>query len=298
MGDPSQYPSDRLELPPHLADTPKTRRDFASYLAEITYMDAQLGEILTALREAGHEDDTLVLFSSEQGAQFPGCKWTSWNLGVHTALVARWPGKIPAGQRTPALVQYADLAPTLVELAGGRPDDPAHAFDGTSFAAALTAGRQSHRRFVYAAHNNIPEGPAYPIRAVSDGAWRYLRNLTPDEIYIEKHLMGLQGGGALNNPYWPTWMGSASDNPHTYQLVKRYLRRPAEELYHTAADPHELHNLAADPRHAATKAALAAELDRWLAAQGDPGADQDTPRAHQAAKRGKHLHPAPPAPAR
>ena len=62
------------------------------------------------------EKNTLVLFSSEQGSQFPGCKWTTWNTGLHTALIARWPDKIEEGKRTEALVQYADVLPTLVEL--------------------------------------------------------------------------------------------------------------------------------------------------------------------------------------
>ncbi|MEK6235253.1 MAG: heparan N-sulfatase, partial [Planctomycetales bacterium] len=87
-------------------------------------------------------------------------------------------------------------------------------------------GRKSeHRKHAYGVHNNIPEGPSYPIRTVSDGDYRYIRNLKPDEIYIEKHLMG---GGALNNPYWATWTSSAWNNPRTYHLVKRYMRRPKE----------------------------------------------------------------------
>ncbi|NQU23894.1 MAG: heparan N-sulfatase, partial [Candidatus Nealsonbacteria bacterium] len=132
--------------------------------------------------------------------------------------------------------------------------------------------------------------PAYPIRTVFDGKYRYIRNLTPGEIYIEKHLMGVQGNGALNNPYWGTWVGQAWNNPHTYQLVKRYTRRPAEQLYHTADDPYELSNLAADAQHAQLKAQLQAELDRWMKAQGDPGIAQDTHEAIQAARQGKHLY--------
>jgi len=142
-------------------------------------------------------------------------------------------------------------------------------------------------------HNNIPEGPAYPIRTVSDGAYRYIRNLTPDEIYIEKHLMGVEGDGRLNNPYWATWLWDALTHPRTYRLVKRYMRRPAEELYHTAEDPYELVNLAGDPEHAAIQARLAAELDRWLSEQGDPGARQDTNEALDAARKGRHLYGAP-----
>ncbi|MDG2124157.1 MAG: sulfatase-like hydrolase/transferase, partial [Verrucomicrobiales bacterium] len=99
MGDASQYPRKKLKLPPNLADTPVTREAFSRYLAEITYMDGQVGDILKALEESGKAEETLVLFSSEQGSQFPGCKWTNWDTGVHTALVARWPGKVAAGQR-------------------------------------------------------------------------------------------------------------------------------------------------------------------------------------------------------
>ena len=132
---------------------------------------------------------------------------------------------MPAGKRTDALVQYADVLPTLLELAGGNPAASGLALDGTSFAAVLRGEAQTHRTWVYGAHNNIPEGPAYPVRTVTDGQWRYIRNLTPGELYIEKHLMGIQGGGALNNPYWPTWIATAWDNPDTYRLVKRYMQR-------------------------------------------------------------------------
>jgi len=285
MGDASEYPPKKLKLPPNIADTPKTRQDFAAYLAEITYMDGQVGEILATLEQSGAAQDTLVLFSSEQGSQFPGNKWTCWDTGLHTALIARWPGKIAPGTRTDALVQYADVAPTLLDLAGLKTNHP---FDGQSFAAVLRGEKNTHRDFAYGAHNNIPEGNAYPVRTVSDGEWRYIRNLAPDEIYIEKHLMGQLGGSAAHNAYWPTWMATAFDHPRTYQLVKRYLRRPAEELYHTASDPGEMKNLAGSAEHAAIQAKLSAELDRWLAEQGDPGLPQDTHESHQAAKRGEH----------
>src|SRR5690606_6689243 len=120
MGDASAYPPDRLKLPPYMADTPRTRRDFSRYLAEITYMDSQAGELLALLEQLRLNERTLVLFTSEQGAQFPGNKWTNWDSGLHTSLIARWPGVVPAGRVTDALVQFADVVPTLVEIAGGK----------------------------------------------------------------------------------------------------------------------------------------------------------------------------------
>ena len=288
MGDASKCPPKKLKLPPNIADTPRTREDFSRYLAEITYMDKQVGEILKALEQSGRANDTLVLFTSEQGSQFPGCKWTNWDTGLHTALIARWPGRIAAGRRTNAVVQYADVLPTLVNAGGG---DPAkHNYDGTSFLPVLLGKTSTHRKFVYGMHNNIPEGPAYPIRTVSDGQYRYIRNLTPDEIYIEKHLMGWAGNGELNNPYWATWISNAWNNPNTYNLVKRYMHRSAEQLYNTAKDPYELKNLADDPAFSDIKNRLSTELDHWMKEQGDPGAAQDTHEAIQAARHGKHMY--------
>jgi len=288
MGDRSRYPVKKLQLPPHIADTPKTREDFAAYLAEITYMDSQVGEILSGLDEVGLRDNTLVLFTSEQGSQFPGCKWTNWDLGVHTGFIARWPGHVPAGRRTPAIVEYVDVVPTLIELAGGQVAEMGH-FDGTSFVQVLLGQKDTHRSYAYFAHNNFPEGPPYPIRSITDGRWHYIRNLTPQEMYIEKHLMGMLGGSAPHNAYWPTWIAHSWNKPPIYRLVKRYVMRPAEELYDTTEDPYEMTNLADRPDLADTKARLSRELDRWLAEQKDPGIPLDTPEAHQAMKDGKPM---------
>jgi uncharacterized sulfatase len=290
MGDASAYPPKQLSLPLNIADTVRTREDFSKYLAEITYMDSQVGELLAALKQQGHEDDTVVLFSSEQGAQFPGCKWTNWDTGLHTALVARWPGKIAAGERTDALVQYADVLPTLVRLAGGKPDE--HKYDGTDFSDVLFGKTDEHRKYVYGIHNNIPEGPAYPIRTVSDGTYRYIHNLKPDAVYIEKHLMGSRGSGELNNPYWATWVWDSYSQPATYRLVSRYVSRPEYQLYHTAEDPYEMTNLAGRPKQAVRQKRLREELQRWMQQQNDPGIPLDTEKAIQAARQGKHLYKA------
>ena len=295
MGDASKYPPGDLKLPANIADTERTREDFSRYLAEITYMDAQVGDILGCLADCGRADDTLVLFTSEQGSQFPGCKWTNWDTGLHTALVARWPGRVPVGGRTDALVQYADVVPTLLEAAGGGRASRG-TLDGTGFLSVLLGEQDRHRQYVYGLHNNVPEGPAYPIRTVRDGRHRYIRNLAPDEIQIQKWIMGVKGDGSLNNAYWGTWVWGAAEDDRTYDLVKRYTRRPAEELYDTATDPFELENRAADPALAEVKARLSAELDRWMESQGDPGMPEDTMEALTAARQGRHLYGPPPRP--
>lgn len=279
VGDRSHFDPKTLKLPPHLADTPQTREDFAAYLAEIEVLDQQVGDVVRTLDETGLADRTLVVFSSEQGAQFPGCKWTTWELGVHTGFIVRWPGRVARGVRTDALIQYADVLPTLLDACG---DDPSRkSLDGSSFLPVLLGEETEHRTYTYAMHNNVPEGPPYPIRSVRNRHFRYIRNLTPEATYIERHLMGV----AEHNPYWATWMFAAGDNPHTYAVLHRYMHRPAEELYLTSDDPFEQQNLADEPRHAEVKAELSAELDRWMREQGDPGVALDTQSALEACRR-------------
>jgi uncharacterized sulfatase len=279
VGDPSHFDRKALKLPPNLADLPQTREDFARYLAEIEYLDLQIGEVLNTLDATGMSDETLVFFTSEQGAQFPGCKWTNWDTGVHTGFVARWPDKIAPGKRTGAMIQYADVLPTLIEAAGGTVS--ASDFDGSSFLPVLLGQTDTHRQYAYAMHNNVPEGPPYPIRSVYDGNFRYIRNLTPEATYIERHIMGVDE----HNPYWAKWMYMSGENDQAYDLIHRYMHRPAEQLYRTSEDPYEMTNLADDPRHVEIKARLSVELDRWMESQEDPGVALDTKDALQAVKR-------------
>lgn len=283
MGDYTRFDQAALELPPYMADTEATRRDYAKYLAEIEVLDERVGKTLDALEATGHRDDTLVIFTSEQGAQFPGCKWTNWNTGVHTGFMARWPGRIAAGRRTDAMIQFADVAPTFVDAAGGDPG--ACDFDGESFLSVLTEGAETHRDYAYAMHNNIPEGPPYPIRAVTDGDYHYIRNLMPEALYIEKHVMGEPKW----HDYWLTWMFETTFNERTNKIVNRFMKRPPEQLYRIGDDPFEFNNLADDPDHAEAKARLSAELDAWMKQQGDPGAAIDTQEEWEASKRSEHF---------
>ena len=291
VGHPERFELDKLELPENLADTQRTREQFATYLAEIVVWDWEVGEVLSVLDASGQAQDTIVILTSEQGSAFPGNKWTNWNTGVHTALVVRWPGKIAAGQRTSALVQYADVLPTLVAAAGV---EPSGRLDGSSFLPVLLGQTSRHRDYVYLMHNNVPEGPPYPIRAITDDRWHYIRNLIPDRLYFEKHMMG----GFRSNWFWESWLASTGPqggvpiNQQAVELINRFMRRPAEQLYEVESDPYQMRNLAGSAELTGVRDRLAAALERWMDSQGDPGAALDTEAQWNAARRGKHIEPA------
>ena len=278
VGEPGHFDPEQIELPPYLVDTPATRTFMTRYLAEVEVLDRQVGRTLGALRAAGEEDDTLVLFTSEQGAQWPGAKWTNWEPGVRTAIVARWPGHVAAGGHTDAMVHYADVVPTLVEVAGGQAGE--YGFDGRSFLGVLEGRREEHRDYAYSMHNNVPEGPPYPIRSVTDGEYRYIRNLTPGAVYMIKFVLGRSARNDRDD-YWGSWIFAATERAKANALVQRYLRRPAEELYHTSQDPEQLNNLAGEPKYEEVKERLSNALDKWMRSEDDPGRALDTRDAFQ-----------------
>lgn len=283
VGDTSQFDPKALELPPYLADTPETRQELTEYLAEIRVMDDQVGKILDALERSGKAGNTIVIFTSEQGAQFPFCKWTNWDMGVHTGFIVRWPGQVKPGSRTDALIQYNDVLPTLLDALGGEYDESD--FDGSSFLPVLKGQAPGHRDYAYFMHNNTPEGPPYPIRSVTDGTYHYIRNLKHEDLYIEKHIMAKMPF----NQYWHSWMFTAAKNEHSQHLINTYMSRPAEQLYDLSLDPFELNDLAGSNEHASKRQELSSELDTWMKKQGDPGEILDTWEQYQSAKKGIHF---------
>ena len=124
-GDASAFDRAALSVPGWLADTPQTRETLRALLRRgLTHFDVQVGAILDALERAGRTSDTLVLYTSEQGASLPFAKWTLDDAGIKTAMVVRWPGKVKPGAATGAMVAYVDVLPTRYQAAGVDPGPP------------------------------------------------------------------------------------------------------------------------------------------------------------------------------
>jgi len=253
----------KLALPAGSIDTPATRAWRARYTAAVAKADADLGAVLDATR-AHLPGETLFLFSADHGAQWPFGKWNLYESGVAVPLVVVWPGVVKPGSRTPAMVQWTDLLPTLLTIAGG--EAPAQ-LDGRSFASVLRGETNTHRDRIFTTHSGDGRFNVYPIRAVSDGRWKYLRNLHP-EFAFTTHI-DLVAGRLGQRSFFATWEKAALTDTNAAAILKRYHQRPAEELYDLAADPQEQRNLASDPEHAGRLAALRAEVDAWMKTQGD-----------------------------
>ena len=280
-GDKSRYPVDKIKLPPYLVDTPETREGMSRYLAEITYYDWQVGQLLKLLDKHGLAENTLVMVVSEQGASLPFGKWTCYDTGLQSAMVVRWPGKVKAGVTTDAMVEYVDVLPTFVSAAGGK---PAKVLDGKSFVPVLTGKKDSHKELVYGIMTTkgiINGSPTFGIRSVRNGQYKYIWNFTPEIPFRN---------AAIRSKEFQSWVKVAeAGNKLAAERVHRYQHRPAEELYDITKDRFEWKNLADDPKYAQIKSELRAHLDDWMKQQGDKGQQTEIEaKEHQGRSRNKN----------
>jgi len=195
-----------------------------AYLGCIASVDDSVGRIVGRLRDTGRLDDTVVIFTSDNGFALGEHgrvdKRTAYEESIRVPLLVRFPGRVRAGSVIRPMVLSLDLAPSILDLCGA---EPLPDTDGRSW-APLLAGEVADWRSSFLYHYDYErQFPFTPnVRAVRTDAWKFIR--------------------------YPHGDGGPD-------------RHPAE-LYDLRADPLEMHNLAADPAHAADVARLAAELAR------------------------------------
>jgi arylsulfatase A len=155
----------------------------AAYAAMVTRMDRTVGRVVAKLRERGLTNDTLVIFTSDNGpthnvggadstffrsaGPLRGLKGSLYEGGIRVPFVASWPGRIPAGTTHDTRLYFPDVLPTLCALSGATPPS---GIDGISFLPALTGQRQPGHDFLYW------EFPSYTgQQAVTAGDWKAVR---------------------------------------------------------------------------------------------------------------------------
>ena len=257
------YDPAKLTPPPYLLDTPRTRSALARYYTDVSWMDKQLGDVMASLDRHGYAADTLLLFTADQGAQFPFAKWNLYDAGIRVPLLARWAGRVKPGSSSKAMVSLVDVLPTLLEAAGAPAPEE---MDGRSFLPVLLGNAARHRDEVYAAHTGDGTMNRSPMRCVRTADYKYVLNLRPDGVY-RTHVS--DGAGVDGRSYWDAWVKLSETDRRAAALVNRYRQRPAEELFDLRADPHEQANLAADPAQARTLEALREKLKAWRLEQAE-----------------------------
>jgi arylsulfatase len=153
------------------------RRMVAAYYAQIELIDAQVGRMLDALEASGQRQNTIVIFASDHGEMlgdhgllFKGCRF--YEGAVHVPLVFSWPGHFRQGLCSDALVELADIVPTLLEAVGL---DVPENVQGQSLLALLTgrADPNQHRGFVHCEyHDALDRLYASHANMIFDGRYK------------------------------------------------------------------------------------------------------------------------------
>lgn len=259
--DPSAgiHDASHLPLPPYYPDTPKVREAWAAYYDVITKTDASIGELLRELEDAGLADKTLVVFWGDHGAGLARAKRWTYDSGLKVPLIMRWPGRIEPGTQRPDLVQFLDLAPTMIAVAGGEPPQHLH--------GRVILGERQGPEPDYLFHGRDRMDERYDmIRGVRNRRYLYVRNFeshrpwvqfmrTPSQGPIYQELTRLKHSGGLS------------------PLAAHFMQdtKPLEELYDVVADPHQVFNLASDLRYGDTLRMLREELRDWMRRTDDKG---------------------------
>ena len=162
------------------------------------------------------------------------------------------------------MVQWIDLLPTLIDLAGGEVPE---GLDGRSFAGVLRGTSTAHRTEIFTTHSGDGDKNVYPIRSLRTGDFHYILNVLPTHAHTTHIDRGEGSGDGWR--YFDEWVAAAASDPRAAARVNAYHRRPREELYDLKADPAELHNLADDPAQAGRLARMRERLASWMSEQGD-----------------------------
>jgi N-sulfoglucosamine sulfohydrolase len=242
---------DDVELPPYYADTPFVRRDWANGLEQMQLVDRQVGEILKRLDDEGLADNTIVFFIGDHGRCHIRGKQFLYDGGIRIPMIMRWPGRVEPGQVSSNLVMSIDICATILEAAGITPPVPLH---GKSLFSVET----KIRRYVFAARDKMDETHD-SMRAIRSRNHKLILNLMPERPWCQYNRYKEGAYPILAEMNVLNLQGKLTPQQAAFFAPSK----PPIELYDLSRDPHEVNNVADDPKYAGAKKKLLAELDNW-----------------------------------
>ena len=287
--DPDHYPGverhvfdpQTIPVPDWLPDTQIVRQELAEYYQAVNRLDQGLGALLDVLEETGHADDTLVIVLADNGPPFPGAKTTLYQPGMNLPLIVRDPYSDLHGTTTAALVDWADVTPTILAWCGVKParhvavtpnendgvldtQGPLRpvAFHGRSFVAAFKEEQPESFDAIFGSHTFHEITNYYPMRVYRQGDYKLIFNIA--------HQLPYPFASDLYDS--PTWQETLTEKRPYYgkRRTADYIQRPRFELFNLANDPDELHNLADDPTQQDRLKTMQSALQKWQQATDDP----------------------------
>jgi len=257
---PVEYDPGEVAVPSFLTDTPETRAELAQYYQSISRVDQGVGRLVEILKQNGKYDNTLIIFLSDNGPAFPGALATLYEPGMRLPCLVRSPYQQRRGLACDALVNWADIAPTILDFAGaGAPEGE---INGRSFRSALEEEHPQGWDETYASHTFHEVTMYTPMRVVRQRKYKLIWNIAYEqEQPVSRDIR--------NSSTWQSLVRRGKKYMGK-RPIEAFLHRPEFELYDLENDPDEIHNLADDPKFAEVLASLQSKIQAFQERTEDP----------------------------
>jgi N-sulfoglucosamine sulfohydrolase len=271
--------ANQIVVPPELPDCPEVREDLMNYYGGVMRLDNEAAKAIAVLEKAGTLDDTVIVYTSDNGWQLPRGLANCYDAGSRVPLAIRWGSRLEAGIRIDKFVNLAELGPTFLEIAGLTPPREMTLGSIKNLMFGMPDGQSRDAVFMERErHANVrQDNQSYPIRAVRTRDFLYLRNLRPERWPAgDPDVLFLHG-----RPYGDVDTTRVKDFliSHQYDPVyAKYMtlifgKRPSEEFYDVRIDPHQLNNVAGNPKYNDDLQRHRDLVDDWMKRTRDPRMD-------------------------
>ena len=262
----TKTPQENVAVFPYHPDTPLYRFTNAYYRDLHQKVDAQIGDFIKQLEEEGLMENTIVFYYGDHGGVLPRSKGYIYESGLNVPMVVyvpeKWKHLAPTkmGSRTDAFVQFIDLAPTVLNIAGV---DIPEQIDGKPFLGKTVTNENLNKRNTTFGYADRFDEKYDLVRSIRKDNYKYIRNYQPFNIDA---LFNFYRYKMLAYKEWQQFFEDGKLNEEQEQFFKA---RAPEALYDIEKDPHELHNLATDPSYESTLKELRSNLQNQVKSMPD-----------------------------
>ena len=241
-----------VTVPPFLPDTFEVRKDIARAYNNIYILDIEVKEIIDQLKRDNILEDTIIIFTSDNGDGLPRYKRELFDTGINVPFIILVPKKFSTwrkpGEKNYDLVSFLDIAPTVLDLAGV--SIPSY-MDGKSIFGS------EKNEYIFAARDRLDNFKG-KTRAVRNKDYKFIKNYSigivgAQKLSFRENLMSMK---ELRKMY---------ENNELNEIQKSWLNLiPELQLYDLNEDPHEINNLAYDPNYKEKVLLLENVLEQWI----------------------------------
>lgn len=290
---------EQVDVPGFLPDTEEVRGDMLDYAVEIEWADSHLAKMLEYLDSIGELNNTIVIVTADNGMPFPRAKANCFEYGAHVPFAVSYPKGFPGKRRVDDPIGFVDIAPTILEMAGVKPDGMLP-ISGRSFMNILRSEKEGivdkTKKYAYMGRERHSSSRwrnlGYPQRAVRNQDYLFIWNVRPERWPAGAPQMMDKDTGELYPMYGIGEDGTfhpdraftdVDDAPSKTFLIEHFEdpaiqpyfdlafgKRPEFELYHIGNDPFCLDNLIGKKDYAAIEKELRQALIKELKRSEDP----------------------------